>query len=88
MGCHAAQVQVIRNVLYDVLRTCLEFCTLVDAHDDAPTLPQEQLKSVEKSFNQLAMLMIMLLRRSSSHQALLLRLTYNGYFDSKVTTTS
>jgi len=75
------QVKSIRDVLYDVLGTCLNFSTLVDAHvKDVTSIPEKQLQRIEKSFKQLSMLMLMLLRRSSSHQALLSRLTFNDFF--------
>lgn len=75
------QVKSIRDVLYDVLGTCLNFSTLIDAHaKDVTSIPEKQLIRIEKSFKQLSMLMLMLLRRSSSHQALLSRLTFNDFF--------
>ena len=75
------QVKSIRDVLYDVLGTCLNFSTLIDAHaKDVTSIPEKQLQRIEKSFKQLSMLMLMLLRRSSSHQALLSRLTFNDFF--------
>ena len=75
------QVKSIRDVLYDVLGTCLNFSTLIDAHaKDLTSIPEKQLVRIEKSFKQLSMLMLMLLRRSSSHQALLSRLTFNDFF--------
>ena len=69
------QVKSIRDVLYDVLGTCLNFSTLIDAH--VTSIP-EKLSRIENRSN--AMLMLMLLRRSSSHQALLSRLTFNDFF--------
>lgn len=75
------QVKAIRAVLYDVLGTCLDFCALVENNEENVTrVSTHQLRRVEKSFRRLTTLMIMLLRRSSSHQALLLRLTFNEYF--------
>lgn len=78
------QVKAIRAVLYDILGVCLDFCALVNTHsEDVTKLPVTHFRSVERSFEQLSTLMIMLLRRSSSHQALLLRLTFNDFFDGR-----
>ena len=73
-------MKVVRTALHGVLRACAAFCGLISQHRDVSEIPPSRFREAARQFRQQSFFLLAMLRRAPGHEALALRIDFNGFF--------
>ena len=70
------RVRIVRKALDEVLRICLEFCSIITRYEKATEIPLGDIERIAKKYRTQSSYLFLLPLPSK----LLMRLDYNGFF--------